>query len=272
MERNETTVKIDWITQSAIQKEYGWTKSIMDKMLPEPRLCTNPRYKCAPQMKLYDRNVVIAIMDTEEFKNAFAKAQKRKQGAVKAVETKTKQLEKELTEFMKTISVEVIEDAEKLQNMVLNAKAAWIKHKTYNGWNSSQYIPPEVMERWTVNYIRHNLVEYDAGLDILFGRVGTGQLYGKFKKEILRRIADAYPTYEAECLRQIKRMDGEALPTNYYVVETNNNEIEKMTTYIFYNNIVSTNTNETLIASMPQKCCEKYVRKSHDSTKAATAA
>ena len=41
------------ITQSRIIEEYGWTKSLISKFLPDPVLKANPHYRKAAPMRLW---------------------------------------------------------------------------------------------------------------------------------------------------------------------------------------------------------------------------
>jgi hypothetical protein len=56
----------DMLTQSQII-EMGWTKSMINKLLPEPILKENPRYRNSAPMKLWDKDVFESIMQ----KNAY---------------------------------------------------------------------------------------------------------------------------------------------------------------------------------------------------------
>lgn len=62
----------------------------------------------------------------------------------------------------------------------------------------------ETLDRWKVNFIRHNLCEYDDSLTALFGLVGKDSLYYRLKAETLSKIAEVYPELKAECMRQMK--------------------------------------------------------------------
>lgn len=53
-----------------------------------------------------------------------------------------------------------------------------------------------------VNFIRHNLCEYDDSLEELFGLVGKDEVYQRLKSETLTRIAEVYPELKEECKRQ----------------------------------------------------------------------
>ena len=50
------------ITQSRIIEEYGWTKSLISKFLPDPVLKANPHYRKAAPMRLWDEDTVKQVM------------------------------------------------------------------------------------------------------------------------------------------------------------------------------------------------------------------
>ena len=66
------------ITQSRIIGEYGWTKSLINKFLPDPILKRNPHYSKAAPMRLWEEDTVKKVMETEEFQKAMKKASKRR--------------------------------------------------------------------------------------------------------------------------------------------------------------------------------------------------
>lgn len=67
METNRTN---NMLTQSTLL-EKGWILGLIKKFLPEPILKTNPHYRSGPKMKLWDENIVLSVMETEDFKSAY---------------------------------------------------------------------------------------------------------------------------------------------------------------------------------------------------------
>lgn len=61
----------------------------------------------------------------------------------------------------------------------------------------------DTLIRWIVNYIRHNLVDYDNFLYKISGKVGSIGVYPEIKTAVLEKIAVAYPQYKEECERQM---------------------------------------------------------------------
>ena len=179
----------------------GFTKSMIDKLLPEPILKQNPRYKSAAPMKLWKEADVLAAMDTAAFQAAAAKAAQRKQAAAKAVNTKRRNAEVLADDLIASIHVQRI-DMQSLQELTIAAKQKWYD---FNGKDEIVDPSRETVERWMVNYIRHNLCEYDDSLYMLF-RPGSladkDELYPKVKRETLAKIAQVYPELAEECKAQ----------------------------------------------------------------------
>lgn len=187
----------EMIAQTTVLK-MGWTKTMIEKMLPEPTLVNNPHYKNAAPMKLFKKADVLAAMDTDEYRDALEKANRRKKSAEKAVETKEKRLSDKMRAFVESINVEVLPTQE-LINRTIEAKRKWYE------WNWKDFygnVDEDTLDRWVVNYIRHNLVEYDEGLWNMRGKTGRNKVYREYKNAILEKIAAAYPMYADECKYQ----------------------------------------------------------------------
>ncbi len=203
-------MKEKMITQSTIIDTYGWTKSLISKFLPSPTLVQNPYYRNAAPMRLWKEEEVKKVMLTPEFQDAMEKANKRKKSAAKAVNTKKAVLEKEKMDFLNSIQIKVLPDS-LLQEKALKSKQTWYEMNQLERYG---YIDPSdipnvytadknTVNRWVVNYIRHNLVQYDNFLERIYGKVGVHDTYIDTKIFILEKIADAYPKYSKECERQI---------------------------------------------------------------------
>lgn len=179
----------------------GFTKSMIEKLLPAPTLKQNPRYKSAAPMKLWKEADVLAVMETAAFQKATAKAAQRKQAAAKAVNTKRRNAEVLADDLIASIHVQRI-DMQSLQKLTIAAKQKW-----YDINGKDEIVDPskETVERWMVNYIRHNLCEYDDSLYTLFrpGKMADkDKLYPKVKRETLAKIAQVYPELADECEAQ----------------------------------------------------------------------
>jgi len=63
-------------------------------------------------------------------------------------------------------------------------------------------VKEETMQRWIVNYIRHQLTYYDGVLRGFKGNAGIDEASSRFKNALLDQIAKYYPAYKEECERQ----------------------------------------------------------------------
>lgn len=188
------------ITQATVLS-MGFTKSMIDKLLPAPILRDNPRYRSAAPMKLWKEADVLAAMDTDAFREAASKAERRKAAASKAVGTKRKNAEVLADELIAAIHVRRIELPE-LERLALDAQQRWYD---FRGRGEIEFPDRETVNRWMVNYIRHDLCDYDDSLYTLFrpGKMADkDKLYPKVKRETLVKIAKVYPELAEECKAQ----------------------------------------------------------------------
>lgn len=189
------------ITLSTV-KSYGFTDKLIRELLPEPELVVNPHYRSGPKMKLWDVNVVESAMKTEIFAVEMEKRNKRKESAKKAVQTKTSRLQLQVDEFIKSVRISRV-SIEKLRFAAIRDKQRWYdSNGIYDKF--AEYADDATVKRWMVNYIRHNMVEYDQEIDDMKGKTGKSLLYFELHNGVLHKISEVYPELEDECLRQIK--------------------------------------------------------------------
>ena len=189
--------------------EMGFTKTMIKKLLPAPIEKANPHNKAIP-IKLFEKDTVEKVMQTEEYKTEYEKAQKQKTAALKAVKTKEETLLQEMSEIIKSIKIQVIPE----ERLITRAIADYNAHQQEKSEKSgepyftkvkAEDLTEETLNRLIVNYIRHNLTTYDRNLLILNGKTGKQKGYIDYKEAILQQIALAYPKYKEECQRQIER-------------------------------------------------------------------
>ena len=192
--------KEELICQSAIMEEFGWTKGMIDRLLPKPSLFRNPQYAKAPPMKMWPRNAVLDAMNTDEFREAKEKAERRRESARKAARRKQDKLIEEIKTIANQLNVERM-PLQKLRRYVIKAKEEFYCER--GCYDELPVTPDEATyERWAVNYIRHNLTQYDGALGSLYGKVGKNSAYLVCKAAMLDKIAEVYPVFAEECRRQ----------------------------------------------------------------------
>lgn len=192
------------ITSSTMIKR-GWTKKLIEEFYPEPyAIVKNPRYATAAPMKLYKLETVIEIESRADFKLKFDRIAlarpARIQGAKKAVQTKTEYT----LDTIRDLNIEVV--VEPLAVVRKDAIEAYNDYQMYRGGDgyATKSDSRDFLDRITVNYIRHNLTIYDAGIAMLFNRVGGEQAYELLTRKVFEKIAQHYPSYAKECERQLK--------------------------------------------------------------------
>ena len=63
---------------------------------------------------------------------------------------------------------------------------------------------PIFLDRITVNYIRHELTEYDQHLEQVAGKTGVSLAIATIRRRIYDEIARVYPEFAEECERQVQ--------------------------------------------------------------------
>jgi len=202
--KTNNTEKEKFICQSTVIKDYGIPKSLLEKLIPNPKLVKNPHYKCAAPMKLYAPSAIKELLTRKDVQDAIEKRKQRSSAGKKAVQTKLNNVDAKADAAAKSLIVHAESDVE------TNAIAAYNEWESIKASTSDNYEPKLIkttpsrafLDRITVNYIRHNLTEYDERLCEEKGKVGRYHFYGRYKAGVLDAIAKAYPQYAAECERQ----------------------------------------------------------------------
>lgn len=193
-------------TQSDLLSD-GWTKSLIAKFLPEPELHVNPYYKRGAPMKMWPKDVVESAMQSDSFAEAKAKSDRRKAAAKRSVVTKTVNLDQRIEQVLADLEIKVI-PMDELRQRTLESKQAWYDYQAmmrdYDYCDRNAYDAGEpTVERWMVNYIRHNLTIYDHTLYDMSGKTGKDVVYYKLHDGIIQKISDAYPMLSDACRAQM---------------------------------------------------------------------
>lgn len=187
MEKNE---KIKYVTKTSLLKR-GWTEKSITELLPQPKLVDNPYYKKAAKMKLWDLKIVEEKEKTKEFKE-YAKKKARRGNVMKKVANKKR--EKTIEEAKKfDVKVKRISMAEQ-KYKALESKIDWYYLTgQYDRVEGVSEADEETIRRWEINYIRHNLTNYDAELEKLYRKIGKNEAYISYKKILIEKIFETYP-------------------------------------------------------------------------------
>ena len=187
------------LTQSDLSAR-GWTKGMVSRLLPEPTLGKNKYCRNRP-MKLWELHMIEEVEKTEAYTDELKKVQNHRHGGIKAAATKRAALQNDFEKIQAEINVPCVDDATLRKWVYQNMRNRNIQRGLWNSYPEDA--PEETMQRWVVNFIRHNLVSYDYTLHVHKGRVGINECYTDYKKAILMKIAEVYPQYADECKRQM---------------------------------------------------------------------
>ena len=184
----------------------GWTKKLIRDFLPPPREVPNPMCKSAAPMQLWDSDEVERIRHTPECETAWEKTKRAKQGAAKAIQKKRDKLMSQLDEKIREISVDGSYSSKRLREMAIMDRQCWYDavaaERDDGDVGHAAGAPEDTINRWVVNFVRHRLTNYDRDLYDFAGKVGHSEAYIKYREAVLDAIAEAYPSYSAECQRQ----------------------------------------------------------------------
>lgn len=183
---------IEYISLSQL-KERGWTVSIIKKLnLTHDKEKTNPFYKCASPMKLYNLSKIIEIEKTPEFTELFEKAEKRKLSAAKAVNTKLQNIK----DYVHSIEIKIPDiPAPQIFEMAIEHYNDYHFNRwNYDGKYISSYkgLDNETLIRLTSNLIRHQLTNYDILLEEEYGKVGIDYFHNYLKEKINKMVREKY--------------------------------------------------------------------------------
>jgi len=184
------------LTKSALLERAGWTATLVSRLLGEPDQRKKVFGRSAP-LALY----AVARIEQAEAGSEFAQAQapiaKRKTAAAKAVATKTAKLMAAIEAM--PITVEQIGLAE-AQRQAIDSYNMRSRGESF----ASNADDSAFLERITVNFIRHELTEYEVALWEVAGKAGIARAVAEIRRRVYSAIAQAYPSLSAECERQIK--------------------------------------------------------------------
>lgn len=177
----------DLVTKSSL-KARGWTDKLIATFLPYPHTVkSNPKYKSASPMLLYEIKSIIAMESTDEFRRLREKLL-RNNNAKKGVQTKRKKiikyvesLEIRLPELTKD---RLIENACFHYNNLHFLSIDKDAREEDDNW--------EFLSRICCNYLRHECTDYEIELNKLFGKVGKGEAYKVLKQKINDAIDAKY--------------------------------------------------------------------------------
>ena len=182
-------------------KERGWSDALIEQLLPPPIVCRNPYYR-KMNMYLWKEYDVLEAEKQPEFTAHLKRRSVHQKRAQAAVRTKNRKMQERLTDAIARIRVEEVDYAQ-VVNDAVDAKQNWYD-MTGQYDRRVRGADQKTIERWTVNYIRHNLTTYDSFLYSAKGKTGISFAYPLYRRAVLEKIAEVYPWLFGECTRQME--------------------------------------------------------------------
>lgn len=184
------------LTKSALLERAGWTEALVGRLLGEPDQRKKVFGRTMP-VALYTVARIEQVEAGADFALAQASVAKRKTAAAKAVATKTAKL----MEAIKAMPI-----------VVERRSLGDVKRQSIDSYNmrgrgysfASNADDPAFLQRITVNFIRHELTEYDVALWEVAGKTGISRAVAEIRRRVYSAIAQAYPALSEECERQIE--------------------------------------------------------------------
>jgi hypothetical protein len=179
----------------------GWTASLIDTFLPAPDLeKRNPRYASAAPMKLYFLWRIENMERTAQWQERRAVAKKRSESSSRAAAKKAARLLRSLQNM--TIVVPILPMNQLVQSACRHYNDMAIdREKPFRATPTSE---KAFLDRICVNYLRHELTDYEEHLEDVFGKVGVNSARSEIRTRVYSAIAELYPALASECEIQLQ--------------------------------------------------------------------
>ncbi|TGL04054.1 hypothetical protein EHQ43_11655 [Leptospira bouyouniensis] len=194
-------VKVDeeqkeiFITKQELKKSRFWTEKMISMFFPSPdKEVKNNNYKTEHSIKLYNKENVIKIENSEDFLKYREENKKRRDGSKKALNTKVKKIMKDVENI--EISIPLIEKSILLEQAVNHFNIRQIENGNFN-WATLES-DDEFLKRIMRNFIRHELSDYRIHLLNIYGRVGRKKAFKILKLHFNKAIINLYPWLECK--------------------------------------------------------------------------
>jgi hypothetical protein len=178
-------------------RDRGWTPAMVRDLLGQPdRLARNRRFPGAARVRLYDLSRVEDAERKTTFKRVAALAARRS-AAARAGAQRRREL------VLRLMAADQI-TVPRLEPSVLTARAVRHRDEREGELTDPAEVDRRTLDRWKVNYLRHQLTTYDTLLDDLFGKAGRPEAERMLRRRVYAAIWNTYPDLADECQRQLR--------------------------------------------------------------------
>lgn len=190
-------------TKTALKREFGLTDKCLTYLPPADKIWYG-RYK-SQRYPAWSESLIQNFLAQDEVQLLLVMATKRRakrqQAAQKAVATKTNALLVELADIK--VQVERL-PKKKLKRLTQASLDDWYMYRELNYHSYDEFAYHEATDWDIVNYIRHNLTNYDDELTRLANRVGRQEGFKLISRKIYAEILKVYPEYRTTIEKQLQ--------------------------------------------------------------------
>ena len=173
----------------------GWTPAMIRDFLGRPdRTEFIPRFRQAAPTLLFELSRVQAAERTAKFAQRREVAARRSAAAKEAAHRRR-------VELLRLMSADEV-PIPQLAPDVLADRA--IRHREPRTAIDASSADSNTLNRWKVNYLRHQLTRYDSMIEGMFGQVGRAAAEKLLLRRALEAIGKTYPDLLDECQRQLR--------------------------------------------------------------------
>jgi len=189
-------------------KERGWTETAITEFLGQPDTNSpNRMSRGAAPICLYDTVRVEEVEQSEEYQIWAAKSAVRKARSKASAERSRERLLESLESWQPSFPVG---DNTTLDDVIAAACDSYNERlllfprgRDDERSDASPRSDEKFLRRITVNYLRHNVSDYEAMLKSLHGKVGINDAVDLVRERVYDAIADRFPDLAGECQVQM---------------------------------------------------------------------
>lgn len=180
----------NYMTYSELEKK--WTATLISTHLGKPdKLAPNPYNSKWASMRLYLVERVRQVEDTQEFREDAAKAQKRRLGSLRGVATKKARSAQQAGQELVVTGLDQITEAQLITQACAHYNSLWLMEiKEGAKAKATRASSRMFLARIIVNYVRHELSNYDDILDKLEGMTGKYEAQAIMRELVLSRLEE----------------------------------------------------------------------------------
>lgn len=173
----------------------GWTPAMIRDFLGRPdRTEFVPRFRNAAPMLQFALARVVAAERLPKFKHRQELAARRSKIAREAADRRRR-------EMLRLVAADEV-PIPKLAPEILTDRA--VRHSDPREVTDVAKADRATLNRWKVNYLRHEQTRLDTTIEGLFGRIGRAAAEKLLRRRTLEAIGRTYPDLLDECQRQLR--------------------------------------------------------------------